>query len=211
VETRLVKAAVVAALGLVLLVPTFNALNASYVKNDPPPPWLRPPTPPDITPPTDLSPPPDFTPPTGYKGKIPPICPPPVVEPLLNVTDDLSNSKTSGSYDKTLPFDVKNETIGFRVYVNWTNWEARTVGAKISGPPGFQAWSNSTTGQTGGVPLVGVTPQQDASYVYDSYTEGGGQVAKAGRYTLDLSAQTPLQGTVSVQGYAALACGGILS
>lgn len=207
---RLVKAAVVVALGLTLLVPTFNALNASYVKDVPPPPWLpTPPTPPDITPPTDFTPPPGMTPPTDYKGKIPPgSCPPPVVKVLVDDNETLS---TNTRFEKDLTFKIPNGSIGFRGYINWTNWQAQRVFASVSGPAGFKAWSNQTDGNQPAGFLAPTTPISSTSWVYDSYRENNGQVPKTGEYTLRLTADFPIRGQIHSTLGVALACGGMLS
>ena len=206
------KAAIVVALGLTLLVPTFNALNASYVKDVAPPPWLpTPPTPPDITPPTDFKSPTGMTPPTNYKGKVPPsACPPPVAEKLLDINDTIQGPRTTFTVD--LPFKIKNGSIGFEGYINWTQWRASRIFAEITGPQGFRTWNNQTVAnqQSGGI-LTSPTQQGPTSFHYKSYTQNNGQVPKAGSYNLRLVADFPIDGQYHVVFGAALACGGMLS
>jgi len=200
---------VLAAIGLTLLVPVFDALNYSYVQNVRPPPWMpTPPTPPDITPPSDFKPPPDMTPPTNFHGKIPPnMCPPPVAKVLVdNKTARLDTSQTAPGFSAAFPFNAPNGTIAVVVNVTWSQWEAFHIYANLDGPKGYRGWANDTPGTTNGI-LLQPSPQ-DTQYDYDTYTDTG-QPAKAGSYTVRLRADEPIQGTVTVRAGVILACGGL--
>lgn len=218
-DTRLVKAGAVAALGLILLVPTFNALNASYVENVSPPPWMpTPPTPPDMTPPTNFKPPPDMTPPTDWQGKMPPpdMCPPPVFRNLkemnTNYTYNPGSARNGVSWSGTpLTFTVPNGTIALGGYVNYTNWQAATVRASLADPSGRLAAQNETSTSS----PVGFIPQQGSdeagSFFMNSYQFNKQQPPKAGEWTLHLSVETPVQFSVHTEFGLLLACGGLMS
>lgn len=208
-DSRLIRACVLAAIGLTLLVPVFGALNNSYVQNVRPPPWMpTPPTPPDITPPSDFKPPPDMTPPTNFHGKIPPnMCPPPVAKVLVdNQTRTFSQSDAAQGFAAAWPFNAPNGTIAVVVNVSWSNWQAGVIAANLDGPKGYKGWENHTDSQSGG--LIFDTGPQNTEYDYDTYTDTG-QTAKVGPYTLHVSADRPYQGSVTVRAGVILACGGL--
>jgi hypothetical protein len=200
---------IVAAIGLTLLVPVFSALNNSYVQNVKPPPWFpTPPTPPDITPPSDFKPPPDMTPPSNFHGRIPPqMCPPPVERVLYNDTSfTFSEQNTTTGFDAKLPFKVPNGTLAFGGWVNWT-WQAASITTQMSGPLVWRITNQSSSSQ--GI-LFDPSPQ-DSELYYNSYDATNGQAAKAGSYVLELSANEPIQGSVNVKWGVVLACGGLAS
>lgn len=216
-DTRLVKAGVIAAFGLILLVPTFNALNASYVENVSPPPWMpTPPTPPDMTPPTNFKPPPDMTPPTDWQGKMPPdMCPPPVFRNLkeMNTNDSYSPGEATNGVSwasAPLRFTVPNGTIALGGYVNYTDWQAATIRAALTDPAGKLATQNQTSsGGPAGLPQRG--SDEAGSFFMNSYQFNRQQPPAAGAWTLQLSAETPVQFEVHTEFGLLLACGGLMS
>lgn len=207
----MVKAGVVAALALTLLVPTFNALNLSYVENVTPPPWLpTPEDPPNITPPTNFEPPPDFEPPEGYEGEIPPgACPPPVVRELNETRQPFTISPTQPQWSKHIPFTVPPGAIALEGYANFTSWRAQSITARLEGPEGFQPWSRAAQGDTGGL-LVEPT-EQSTSFHYKSYEGDEPSPVPEGDYALVLTAQFPIDGEGDTLFGVALACGGLMS
>lgn len=68
-DSRMMKAGVAIALGMTLLIPTFNAINNSYIQVSDVPPWMPPPDklPENFRPPEDFQPPEDWTPPEGWE------------------------------------------------------------------------------------------------------------------------------------------------
>ena len=204
-DAGLLKAGIVMAIGLTLLVPTFNALNASYVKNVPPPPWLpTPPTPPDITPPTDMTPPTDFTPPTNYKGPIPPVnCPPPVLRGYNPQFNDTMDARQGGSYSNTYRFSLPNSTVAFQANVSFRQWQASSISVSMSAG-GTRIWDNSTNGNAG----LLATGRTDTDWVYNSTRESS-QLPKAGNYTMTFSSQFPIAGDVHAEVIYVLPCGGL--
>jgi hypothetical protein len=213
VDTRLVTAGAVAALGLVLLVPTFNALNASYVQDVPPPPWMpTPPTPPDMTPPTNFKPPPDMTPPTNWKGETPPNCPPPVLVRLKesNHTESFSPGPTtaSGTWTRAWDFEAPDGTIVVGGYVNWTNWQAQSVSSRLSGPERDWSWPMSNESTSTGL-VTQSTPLSVQEY--NSYELNDNQPVAGGTWRIEVRAELPIGGTVATTFAALLPCGGLLS
>lgn len=215
-DVRMVQAGIAVAVAMTLLVPTFNALSKSYVENVPPPPWFpTPEKPPNITPPSNFQPPTGMTPPTGfegeYEGPVPPACPPPVIKRIPEV-DDVDESIRQGNsvnYNRNVAFTVPNATIGVRIYVNYTDWQASAVHAGVDAPEGAQDWEQDEQGAGGGLLFAQSTPR--TTLTYDSYTEENGKPAIEGEYTLRLSADFVVNGNVKAEGYMLLACGGLLS
>jgi hypothetical protein len=207
----MMKAGVVAALALTLLVPTFNALNLSYVENVTPPPWLTTPEdPPNITPPTDFEPPPDFEPPEGYEGEIPPgACPPPVVRELNETRQAFSVQGPQPAWTQRIPFTVPQGALALEGYVNFTSWQARSIAVRLDGPEGFQAWTEGDQGEGSGL-LVQPTAQR-TSFHYKSYEGDEPSPVPEGEYLLTLSAEFPIDGEGDTRFGVALACGGMMS
>lgn len=208
----MVKAGVVAALALTLLVPTFNALNLSYVENVQPPPWIPPPKdPPNITPPTDFEPPPDMTPPTNWQGEVPPgACPPPLIRPVNETNEPFTVVGPQPRWTKTLPFTLPRGVLALEGYANFTSWRAQAVHARLEGPEGFTEWSQDARGPTTGGLLVEPSAQR-TSFHYASYQGEEASPVPAGDYVLTLSADYPLDGQGSTTFGVALACGGMMS
>lgn len=204
-DAVILKAGVVMAAGLLLLVPTFNALNQSYVQNVPPPPWIpKDVTPPDITPPSDMTPPPDFKPPPDYKGKIPPqSCPPPLVQKVGEFYDNMTPMPT---YSKDLPMKVPNGAAVVQGYVNFTNWEAAQIQVTMSGPDNTTMWSPATVQGSAVFAQPTVTSN---SFFYNS-TESDRPPA-AGTWVVHMSSQFPIQGAINLIFAAAIPCGGLAS
>ena len=207
-------AGIAAGLLLVLLLPTFNALNNSYVEHVKPPPWVpTPSTIPDVTPPSNFDPPPDMTPPTGMTpptnlppppkdGRIPPgaSCP----NPKIEWHNQTLSMQTPGPFRQTMSFALTNKTVYLEGYVNVTNWQAQSVASTLSGPKGFAEWSNNEPGSTG----IFATTTPATSWHYQSYNNtSGGKVPPAGNYDLSMQAAgTVINGQWDVQ-FAALVCG----
>lgn len=201
-------AGIVAGLGLVLLIPTFNALNMSYVQNVPPPPWLpTPPTPPDMTPPTDFVPPTGMTPPTNWQGQEPPPCPPPVEREIEEARYSGQLSAQQGSFSLDRAFDVPNATLAIGGFFNFTQWQAQEISVTIVDPQGDVYW---TDGAEADAFLVQSQPRT-SEFRFMSYEEKGQTPPVAGTYTLQLRAQFPISGQVTSKMGMALACGGMLS
>ena len=205
-DAVVLKAGVVMAAGLLLLIPTFNALNQSYVQNVPPPPWIpKDVTPPDITPPSDMTPPPDFKPPPDYKGKIPPqSCPPPII---VKVGEFFDNMTPMANYSKDIQLKVPKGAAVMQGYANFTQWEASQIQVTMTAPDNTTVWSPPTV--VGSAALAQPTPV-DSSFHYDS-TEGGGRPPAAGTWVVHMTSQFPIQGAVTVIFGAAIPCGGLAS
>lgn len=216
----MVKAGAAAALGIVLLLPTFNALNNSYVQNVPPPPWFpTPSTIPDITPPSDFKPPTNMKPPpdfdaSKYKGQIPPGgCPPPVITVIQAATFNDSVGRSQGgiiplgsptSYSKEVPFTPPNGTYAIVGFVNLTQWEGTNFTATVRFPAGgsWQGFANNT---------MNPPRTEDDALTFNSYEALGHKAAPAGEYTLDLEATPPfLSGDIATTFYSIIPCGGLL-
>src|SRR5581483_1387609 len=207
-DSRMVKAAAAAALGIVLLLPTFNALNNSYVQNVPPPPWV--PTPSTIP---DFKPPPDFDA-SKYKGQIPPGgCPPPIIQVIKEATFNDSITQSSNgllpignptSYDLARDFSPPNGTYAIIGFVNLTQWEGTNFTATVH-QPGGGSWSGY------GNNTMSPPRQEDESILYNSYEALGHKPAPSGQYTLTLHADAPfVQGDIRSTFYSIIPCGGLL-
>lgn len=206
------------ALGVTLLIPTFNALNNSYVEDVAPPPWMPTPDeippiepPPDFEPPPDAEPPPGWEPPPGYEGPVPPVCPPPVARRLDNASRTLPPLSPQPVYEQELVFRVPNFTMVMQGYVNVTGWRAQSIAVTLDAPEGGRDWSESEASSTPGGLLPSAQPEQDTSWFYDSLETENGQQPKPGSYTLTVTARFPIDGAVETQFGVLLACGGILS
>lgn len=206
----MMKAGIAAAIGLTLLVPTFNALNLSYVENVTPPPWMPPPKdPPNITPPTNFQPPPDFEPPEGYEGEIPPgACPPPLIVPIEDASGTHAVTGPSAtSWTKPLKFELPEGVFAFGGFANFTQWQGRSVAVTITGPDGFETWRDSDVGEAF---LLQPRPD-DTSFAYNSTEGDNPSTPPPGEYTLELRVETPISGRVETKFVMALACGGMMS
>lgn len=210
-DATMMKAGLVAALGLTLLVPTFNALNLSYVENVQPPPWMPPPTqPPNITPPPDFKPPTGMTPPPDWKGEIPPgSCPPPLIRVLNEsvVDGETIPGPQTGTWSITRRWTLPEGAVALGGFVNFTQWQGRSVNGTLAGPTGFEGWGD---GEASGGLLIGSSPQT-TRLRYNS-TEGGElRPTPKGDYELTLRVDTPIGGNVQAKFFVALACGGMMS
>lgn len=211
-DTRMLGAGVVAALGMTLLIPTFNALNNSYVEDVQPPPWM--PTPdeiPPIEPPEDFEPPEgeppeDFEVPPGYEGPVPPVCPPPVVRP---VNETLMRGPVTPAFQPVrVTFDVPKYAIALIGFVNVTGWQAARVATQLD-TPGGNDWAQEQTAG-GGALLVDPQPK-DSRWEYNSYREESQQPPKEGSYTFTLQIDLPVDGDFETGFGVVLPCGGLLS
>lgn len=209
-DARMVKAGLAAALALTLLVPTFNALNASYVENVTPPPWMPPPEePPNITPPTNFKPPPDMTPPTNWKGEIPPgACPPPVIETVPGTEQNLAvQSPATQDWVRTIAFELPEGAVALGGWVNFTNWQGRRVVTDLRGPEGFEGWRGEDVGDA----VLLQSRAKTSPFEYNSTKGDNPRPPPSGNYTLSLRVEMPIGGTVQTKFLMALACGGMMS
>lgn len=231
----MIQAGVAMGLGLLLFIPTFNALNNSYVTDVAPPPWV--PTPKEIPdnfePPEDWTPPEDWEPPEGdyeipeewkekYKDKMPPggRCPPPAVRPLQEVAfsrrlDTADQSPVGGGpgdpLDETFTYNVHETALAVRIYVNLTNWRGTSFEADVSGPPNATGWSREESGPGYRSFLSPSVSTTSVRFEYDSLTVEGQKQVKPGDYALRVVATEPDGGELKIEGYVALACGGMLA
>lgn len=217
-DSRMLGVAAVMALGVTLLIPTFNALNNSYVEDVAPPPWMPTPDeippftpPPDYKPPPDAEPPPGWEPPPGYEGPVPPVCPPPVARRLDNASRTQPPLAPQPRYFEEIAFVVPNFTLVMQGYVNFTAWRASSISVTLDAPEGGRDWTQSAQSSTSGGLLPSPTREQDTSWFYDSMKVENGQQPKPGEYRLTLSAQFPVDGQVETQFGVLLACGGLVS
>lgn len=234
-DPRMLQAGVAMGLGLLLFIPTFNALNNSYVTDVTPPPWV--PTPKEIPdnfePPEDWTPPEDWEPPEGdyeipeewkekYKDKMPPggKCPAPAVRPIqeVNATERLDTANPSpvgggpgDPFRKTYRYNVHETALAVRIYVNLTGWRGTSFEAAVAGPPNATAWSDDETGPGYRTFLSPNVPTSSARFEYDSLTVEGQKQVKPGDYDLRVVATEPDGGDLRIEGYVALACGGMLA
>lgn len=206
-DAMLGKAGIVAAVGIALLIPTFNALNASYVKDVQPPPWLpTPPTPPDMEPPPNFTPPTGMTPPTNWQGKNPPpVCPPPVMERLADAQRSF-DIEPGAQFTRPIPFQVPESSIALVGYVNATGWQAQRIEATLYPPDGGKPWGNFSEYTPN---LASPGGPDDESWLLNSY-EQTGQQAPPGDWTLRFAADLPIRGHVTTEFAVILACGGLM-
>lgn len=205
-DTRLAGAGFAMGVAMVLLLPTFNALNNSYLTDVPPPPWMpTPDEPPDINPPTEYEPPRDMTPPTGwepppgYEGPVPPSCPPPKV---VRLNETVSRRTISPTQDEwSAAFQVPKYTMALVGFVNFSDWQAQRVYATLDVPEGGEDWEKRADGT-----FLGTV--ESTKWEYNSTRSQ--QPPPSGGYVLDYGAQTGFSGTVTTEFYAVLPCGGLL-
>lgn len=222
-DPRVAGAGIAMALGMMLLLPTFNALNNSYVENVQPPPWMPTPDeiPEDFQPPEDWEPPPDWEPPEdyeippgwepppGYDGPIPPGgCPPPVIRRL----DDMEHSGTIGPQwpGAEYPFTIPKYTAGLSANVTFTNWRASEVRGALEDPNGNTS-KDRDAGNAGSL-LVPAQPKGSSKLVMQFIVnpEDGSNMPAQGEYLLSLSASLPVSGDYQTQVEVAILCGGLL-
>lgn len=213
------------AVAMLLLLPTFNALNNSYATDVPPPSWLPQPDkipenfqpPEDMEypegwePPPDMEPPPGWEPPPGYEGPVPPGgCPPPVFRPVEEWTDDGSWSAGGpNEFPVELRWTPPKYTVGFGGNITFTDWRAQEVSFRILDPEGNElGWESAQSN----APLL-VSPQPVARRQFTFQTEDPretGELPPEGVYMLILDADTPLDGSWQTEFTVAIACGGML-
>lgn len=209
----MLTAGIAAGLLLIFLLPTFNALNNSYVQNVKPPPWVTPPSQyPDVTPP-DMTPPTDFPTPTNIPSNLPPPkdgrIPPGVggcPNPTITWFNDTADASAPNGFSKSMPFRLTNRTVYLEGYVNVTSWSAPSVSASLSGPAGFETVSWTQQGSNGGLFPANNPP---VSWHYQSYNnQTGGKVPPAGAYTVRANEGNPAFGGHVEITFGALVCGG---
>lgn len=229
----LIKAGVAMALGLTLLIPTFNAVNNSYIEVSEVPPWL--PEPKDLPenlrppeklpdPPPDWRPPPGWKPPEGWEDWEPPEdwkerfkdmdnadqCPPPVKRthgPWSFAIDD------TGSWSSS--FDLPAYTLGFAVNFTLANWRADGAAAALEGPDDLsRSWSSSQSVRDGPEILSQNANNEAGNFTYDPRKQGD-QLPPAGTYVFTAEWGTYQinreQGRWDVTIEYLVACGGAFS
>ena len=229
----MLQAGVALGLGLLLFIPTFNALNNSYVTDVSPPPWMPTPDelPDDFEPPEDFEIPEDWTPPEGdydipeewkekYKDKIPPQgCPPPVARtiPSATVTRSLRTANTAPvgggpapKFDETYRYSVHETALAVRIYVNLTDWRGESFEATVKGP-NATSWQDGDSGPGFRSFLSPGVPDMDTRVEYDSYTVEGQKQVKPGDYALRVVVSGPDGGDLKTEAHVLLACGGMLA
>lgn len=224
-DPRVTGAGVAMAIGMMVLLPTFNALNNSYVTDVAPPAWLaklidpenlpedfQPPDdmeiPEDMELPEDFEPPPGWEIPPGYDGPIPEGgCD--NIPPLIQEIEEWKQSGTLSTNSPTVmewTWDMPDYTAGFRLYVNFTNWQARQVRVELENTNGT-LFDEGAEGETTGL-LVPAQPIELSEFVYETPQD---QVfPPPGPYTLRLSVELPISGRYAAEGFYAVPCGGLL-
>lgn len=223
-DPRVAGAGAAMALGMMLLLPTFNALNNSYVENVQPPPWMPTPDeipddfepPPDWKPPEDWVPPEDFEPPPGwepppdYDGPIPPGgCPPPVLRYLENMN---KTGTIQPQWDgESWTFNPPPYTVAIVANATFTDWQAQSVFAEVDPPAdtGLDPQSDGAQGDSGGL-LVPAQPVPETEFTLSYVAESEETVPPQGTYTLSLGADLPISGSYRTSVLIALPCGGML-
>lgn len=237
-DPKVAGAGVAVALGMMLLLPTFNALNNSYVENVAPPPWIPPPekipedfvppedwTPPeDWVPPEGWEPPPDWTPPEGwepppgYEGQLPPGgCPPPLFKRIFdpqgkNFTGPIGNPQSApqSNWALDIPFEVEKYAVGVSAAVNYTNWNAGVVRSTLQ-PSKGAAQDDETAGPRTGVLLPSTQTTRQTNHVFQIIAKDEATMPPVGTYTFTLEADAPIMGgQYATEIVVAIACGGIL-
>lgn len=211
---------------LMVLLPTFNALNDSYVTDVAPPAWLAKlidpnDLPDDFQPPEDFKPPedmelpedfeipPDWEPPPGYEGEIPPGgCPPPVEVAIEGM--DHNGGIDPGFSTREFTFTVPKYTVAVQAIVTFTDWQAQRIYADLTGPEGDSV-GNETEGAE--ATLLGGRPTEDSTeFVLQFITdpEDLTTMPPEGEYTLTIGADIPLTGAFRTEAAYAVYCGGML-
>ena len=227
----MLQAGVAMGLGLLLFIPTFNALNNSYVHDVAPPPWMPQPEeiPDDFEPPEDFEVPEDWTPPEGdyeippewrekYKGKIPPSgCPPPVVRPIEEIQDRRwtipaqSQGVLGGNprpYTQEIKFTFHESVVAYQLWVNLSDWRGGEASVVLTDRNGTEVWSDEEAGP--GTPSVISSPDpKDHSFEQrDMADPNGSRRITPGEYTLTIRVEQASGGAIELQGQKALFCGG---
>lgn len=209
------KAGIAVALGLTLLMPTFNALNNSYVQDVAPPSWLPQPDdfqpPDDWTPPEGWEPPEDWEPPEGYEYPfdVPPVCPPPVMQEFGRQHFDLTMSGSGNPTQTfTYPFKAPNLTMGVGGHVNVTEpWQANRIAIELMAEN--KTWTPAARTPPGG--LLQPTRSAPFSEEFRSDNEWGQEPPPWGNYILTVTADFPITVQGHVEFFAVVACGGLAS
>ncbi|HUR68978.1 MAG TPA: hypothetical protein VM370_07000 [Candidatus Thermoplasmatota archaeon] len=224
-DPRVAGAGVAMAIGMMLLLPTFNALNNSYVTDIQPPPWIPTPkeipddfTPPtDFTPPSNWQPPPDWEPPEGwepppgYDGPIPPGgCPPPVFQsvPDGTMSGRLSPQDTGRT---STTFVVGEYTAAIIVNATFTNWQAQRIFVTLTPPNGTDITETEQSDSSGFL----VAPQAKAKSILTITLQPSDQQdpdtwPEPGEYTLAVGGDIPISGSWESDVQVVLPCGGQL-
>jgi hypothetical protein len=230
----MLQAGVAMGLGLLLFIPTFNALNNSYVEDVAPPPWMPTPDelPDDFTPPEDWTPPDDFKPPEGdyeippewmekYKGKIPPGgCKPPAIRPIEEIQDKGWTipryspgvlGQPPAAFTRAIKFSLHETTVGYQLWVNLSDWRGGDASVTLTDRNGTKVWSDSEAGP--GTPtVIDNPPSKDHPFeTFDVADPKGTHRITPGEYTLTIQVEQAAEGAVKLQGQKALACGGMFA
>lgn len=236
-DSRLMKAGVAMAVGMTLMIPTFNAINNSYLEVTEVPPWLPTPTniPDNLKPPSKLpenipegwQPPPDWNPPPEWKDWKPPedwegkaegfppppgSCPPPVIKvvepPTSNFTLD----------DVEFQFEAPQYTAGIGVWLNSSNWRASEVRAGVNPPARMDfGGEEAEQEQTSTLSTSSTYPRIAWEWIWDP-RERNNELPEEGVYAIYIKADPPqstpvlgnsqISGDVSLMVQIALPCGG---
>ena len=228
-DPRVTGAGVAMAIGMMVLLPTFNALNNSYVTDVAPPAWLaklidpenlpedfQPPEdyeiPEDMELPEDFEPPPGWEIPPDYDGPIPPggcAAIPPIVVPVEEATD--SGSIAPGMQPLSWTFEIPDEyVVAVAANVTFSDWQARRVAARLEDPNGTVV-DDERSGDTGGLLVPATTqPTVEFSLQFIVNIEDGSDMPVPGSYTLELPIDIPIGGSWSTEVSYAIPCGGLL-
>lgn len=210
-DSRVLKAGIAMAIGMTLLIPTFNAINNSYIEVSEVPSWMPPPDklpenfrpPEDFKPPEDWTPPPDWEPPEGWEDWEPPedwegkmegfppppgSCPPPVIKRPSSA--NVNHTVRSPSWSTEVPFDVPEYTLGIEVWANWTDWRASEIRGSITSPNGNAFGAERSKTAQGSGQLVLTTPAQSPHSMHWKWDprEHNNELPEHGSYTIILEA-----------------------
>lgn len=225
-DPRVAGAGVAMTVGMLLLLPTFNALNNSYTTDVAPPAWLanfidpenlpedfQPP--PDAKLPEGYEPPPDMELPPGweippdYDGPMPEGgCPPPVPVWFASL-NGTRTFDTGFDSPQTYNFEVPEYTVAVIANVTFTDWRAQAVTARLLPPDGAEAMEDSADGNPGGL-LVPAQPVRETPFSFQLIAEDENSLPPSGRYAIEVDIEFPIDGSYSVSALAVLACGGML-
>ena len=219
-DSRVMKAGIAMAIGMTLLIPTFNAINNSYIEVTEVPSWMPPPDklpenfrpPEDFKPPEDWTPPPDWEPPEGWEDWEPPedwegkmegfppppgSCPPPVPRYPPEGNKEFSMDGEANDWEATLSFDAPEYTGAVIVEVRVRNWTSPQIRGAVTPPAGMDFGAEKTAsnggGGTFGIPSANPpTPKAETvwNWTWDP-REHNNELPEPGTYTLDLAADAP--------------------
>lgn len=235
-DPRMLQAGIAMGAGLLLLLPTFNALNWSYAENVSPPPWMPTPNPEsfdpddipdDWTPPEGYEPPPDMEIPEEwkekYKDKMPPggweNCPPPAVRRIQELSRSFDLPGRGGllnnqaqDFEEEVAFALHETAVAFRVYVNVTDWAANGVRSAIVDRNGVLVDAQEEQGEPD-PGFIGNPSLRDTEFVHEKMGDQQSKRGVGGAYVLDLEVDQSYSsdGRIGVTGHVALACGGMLA